>query len=261
MPKNKIPSNCHPHLLFKDYNIIKFIFAIWTLYLISETFYTFLVLKPTFTSHERRNMSVDDYPDIILCPENPNDLDGLRSLGYGGPSGYFKGSGKYGWGNNSDHIKNLSIAVSTLKSVKDCQTRKSSFMFYPNRRMDEKVKFNLTAALNPHLTCCKVMPSKHAKSYPLLQFKFGLYPDIINNSFKVFMADQMTASIFDQHKEVMLGDRLVSSNDGYMVYKVKILEDSNIEGDPKYPCKDYKIIGEYAKCLENEIINIIIINM
>ena len=96
-------------------------------------------------------MSVDDYPDIILCPENPNDLDGLRSLGYGGPSGYFKGSGKYGWGNNSDHIKNLSIAVSTLKSVKDCQTRKSSFMFYPNRRMDEKVKFNLTAALNPHL--------------------------------------------------------------------------------------------------------------
>ena len=75
------------------------------------------------------------------------------------------------------------------------------------------------------------------------------------------MADQMTASIFDQHKEVMLGDRLVSSNDGYMVYKVKILEDSNIEGDPKYPCKDYKIIGEYAKCLENEIINIIIINM
>ena len=126
-------------------------------------------------------MSVDDYPDIILCPENPNDLDGLRSLGYGGPSGYFKGSGKYGWGNNSDHIKNLSIAVSTLKSVKDCQTRKSSFMFYPNRRMDEKVKFNLTAALNPHLTCCKVVPSKHAKSYPLLQFKFGLYPDIINN--------------------------------------------------------------------------------
>ena len=66
----------------------------------------------------------------------------------------------------------------------------------------------------------------------------------------------MTASIFDQHKEVMLGDRLVSSNDGYMVYKVKILEDSNIEGDPKYPCKDYKIIGEYAKCLENEIVKL-----
>ena len=52
----------------------------------------------------------------------------------------------------------------------------------------------------------------------------------------------------------MLGDKLVSSKDGYMVYKVKILEESNIEGDPKYPCKEYKIMGQYAKCLENEVI-------
>ena len=120
-----------------------------TLYLIYETFYTFVVLRPTFTSHERRDINVDDFPEIILCPEPSIDLQALNSLGYGGPNSYFKGNGLIGWGNNSEDIQNFAIAASTLKSVKDCEHVKSKFKF--SKTVDKNVKFNLTAALlNPH---------------------------------------------------------------------------------------------------------------
>ena len=71
------------------------------------------------------------------------------------------------------------------------------------------------------------------------------------------MADKLTASIFDQNKlSIMLGDKLLSGSryNGYMVYKVRIREDISLENDPHNPCFDYKIMGEYAQCVENEII-------
>ena len=32
------------------------------------------------------------------------------------------------------------------------------------------------------------------------------------------------------------------------------MEEENLEKDPKYPCIDYKISREYAKCVENEMV-------
>ena len=54
--------------------------------------------------------------------------------------------------------------------------------------------------------------------------------------------------------KIMLGDKIVSSDNGLMTYKIKIFEDVKIEGDPKFPCIDYKIKGEYANCVEKEMI-------
>ena len=60
------------------------------------------------------------------------------------------------------------------------------------------------------------------------------------------MADQITASFFDQYKSNMFGDEIKSSGSGQMNYKVKIKEDIRLENEPNFPCIDYKIIGEYA---------------
>ena len=50
-------------------------------------------------------------------------------------------------------------------------------------------------------------------------------------------------------------DRIISRNNGEIVYyKIQIWEDKKLEGDPAYPCIDYKIQGEYAECVENEIV-------
>ena len=52
----------------------------------------------------------------------------------------------------------------------------------------------------------------------------------------------------------MTGDKIISSNIGDILYKIQIMEDIKLEGDPNYPCIDYKIKGEYAKCIEDEIL-------
>ena len=50
-----------------------------------------------------------------------------------------------------------------------------------------------------------------------------------------------------------MGDKIQSYDIGGRKYKVAIMEDEKLEGDPKYPCIDYAR-GEYAKCVENEMV-------
>ena len=78
MVTNKISSFSHKYLL-KDYKILKLIFTILGFYLIAEEFCTFFVRKPTYTSYERREISGEDFPEIMLCPEPSFDLNALKS--------------------------------------------------------------------------------------------------------------------------------------------------------------------------------------
>ena len=55
--------------LGKDYRFLKLIFTILASCLIIDLFYSYFVLKPTYTSNEKRKMCVDDFPEIILCPQ------------------------------------------------------------------------------------------------------------------------------------------------------------------------------------------------
>ena len=91
MNMNKlILSYCHS-LVFKDYRILKVIFTILASYLISDTFYNLLVRKPTYNSYERRPLSVEDYPEIIVCPEPSTNITALTSRGYKSAEYYYKG--------------------------------------------------------------------------------------------------------------------------------------------------------------------------
>ena len=255
---NKKPGRCYT-LLIKDYRILKLIFTIFASYLIVDTFYTLLVRKPTYTSNEKRPISVDDFPEIIICPERSTDTTALNLRGYPSPEEYYKGL-NFGWvGNRSEDVKDVYSEISTLKSNRECEHSKNHFGFYESENMTKtEVEFNLTRAFSPYHICCKIVPPELAKSVPLGLFAFQFKNhSLVNGTYRVFMADRVTASIFDQHKlSIMLGDNLVSKSDynGYMVYRVKITEDIRLENDPHYPCIDYKIMGEYAECVENEII-------
>ena len=80
------------------------------------------------------------------------------------------------------------------------------------------------------------------KDYPVNRWNFKFNSSNTPNitSFKVFLANQLTASFFDQHKKIMLGDKIVSSDNGLMTYKIKIFEDVKLRGDPNFPCIDYE---------------------
>ena len=100
--------------------------------------------------------------------------------------------------------------------------------------------------------CCKVYPPKLAKFYPLEKIRFIFN---ISQGFSVHLSDPMTASYFNLHKINMLGDKIVSGEEGeYVIYKVQIWEDDKLVDDPVYPCIDYTIQGEYAECIEKEML-------
>ena len=250
-----IKDYCH-RLVVKDYNILKIVFTILTSYLIFDTFYTWLVRQPTYTSLEKRPITGDDFPDIMICPQPSVDKEVLQSKGYSGADSYFKGYTPWtgekpviGWaGNSTEDIWKVYLDISNFNSINEC----GEILFgFDNVTLNK----TFTRALSPYHLCCKVTPPKLFQSYPLeyLAIKFMKNSTQIN-SYRVFLADQFATSILDQYSTIMLGDKIVTGNDGFIHYKVKMLEDVKLQGDPNYPCTDYNIKGEYSKCVENEMV-------
>ena len=262
MISNKVQSQLYT-LFLKDYNLLKLIFLGVAFFLILKALYIYMIVKPTYTSNIKRNLGPEDFPEIILCPDQPIDLDAAKSRGYRGMYDYFLGRRGWdykhiGWiGNKSEDVKLVSLNISSLKSVDDCPPTGHHFFshskFINNKSTkSELIYFNQTKVLYPNHICCKVNPPELSKSYPLKQINL-----VLNKSqgFSVFMADKLTASYFNLHQATMIGDKIVSGKTGeYFSYKVQILEDEKLEDDANYQCIDYKMAGEYAACIENEIV-------
>ena len=86
------------------------------------------------------------------------------------------------------------------------------------------MELKLAKVLSPYHICCKVVPPKLSQTYPLLQMQFGGFgKTTLVNSFQILLADQVTASYFSQH-QTMLGDGIVTTDRGTMVYRVQIKE-------------------------------------
>merc|ERR1712155_42113 len=98
--------------------------------------------------------------------------------------------------------------------------------------------------------CCKLIIPSLSKTSAVLSMHFAAA-----GSFKMFLADQVAYSYFDQNKDIMTGHNLVSGPVGQQfTYKVNIREEIRLENNPDSPCIDYKRIGEYATCVENEMV-------
>ena len=111
----KILRQCYYQLL-KDNRILKLTFAILASYWIVDTFIKYLIVKPTYTFNEKRDISAEDFPDITICPESAFDLHALKSKGYQAPDTYFKGilsnNSKISWrGNQLENPKDVSKEI------------------------------------------------------------------------------------------------------------------------------------------------------
>ena len=255
----KVLKQCY--LLFgKDYQFLKLIFTIFASYLIIKELYSYLVLKPTYTSDTKRSLKAEDFPEILLCPQPPIDVNAAKSRGYFDIQGYFVGVGMgiFGWsGNTSENVKQVSDEISTLKSEEDCPYDDGTHFIYYSQRDDVSVgigniNFTLTKALYPFHICCKIIVPQVEDPILYLHIIFAREKKSFK-TFRVFMSNKITSSYFNLHK-TMLGDHIISSDNGLMNYKIKILEDIKLDDDPNYPCINYGTPGEYSQCLEKEIL-------
>ena len=247
-------------ILSEDYKIIKLIFIISASCMIFSLFYDFLIVKPTYTSLGKRNISVEDFPVITLCPQQPINMSAANLNGYLDFNTYFLGL--YGgndsiwtlsWaGNKSEDVHTVSEELSNLKSIQNCQlpTDENS-IFYENNNTfnDEPIQFTPTKALYPNHMCCKLVIPSLSKTSAIAGMQFAA-----KGSFEIFLSDQPTYSYFDQNKNIMMGHNLVSGPKGLFTYKVYIMEEERLESDTENPCIDYKTNGEYAQCIEDEMV-------
>ena len=253
----KILKQCCSKIV-KDNRILKFTFTLIAIALIVHSFYIYLVVKPTYISNGERNMRPADFPEVLICPEPAVDINALKAKGYLEHRYYFKGLGQDlkslqqpGWaGNNSDKVQKVTRDISILKSEKDCPIGRLTF---ENSTRAVGAKFILAKALYPYHICCKVVVPKVSKYSRIISMEFSVNSSYPYLSFKTILADQMTSSSFFQQK-TMLGDKVVSMDQGHREYQVKISEGENLEGDPTYPCISYNIVGMYAKCVEIEMV-------
>jgi hypothetical protein len=68
--------------LWRELGIFKIAFGTLTLFLIYQEMLVFLVVRPTSTSMERRIITPDLTPDIIICTQPGFDIPALRKNGY-----------------------------------------------------------------------------------------------------------------------------------------------------------------------------------
>ena len=243
---------CHS-LFFKNYRILKVIFTLLASFLIGDTFYTLLVRKPTYNSYERRPLSVDDYPEMIVCPEPSTNITALTSRGYESAEHYYKGklfANAVSWaGNKTENEETVVQEIATVKSVKDCGNVNSVHNGVPIR-----ATYKLSRAMSPYHICCKVIPPKESRPIEALSLDIPFLKH--QDSYRVFLVDPLISTILDQYNPNMLNEKIFTASNinGRKIYKIQIKEYIHLESNPKFPCKDYLIKGEYANCVDRAII-------
>ena len=83
--------------LFSLRKVLKYICTLLTLCLVCQELFTFVVVKPTSTSKEEKEIDITDLPEVVICldPGFEGRKEGrvLKKYGYGGwLSNFYRGS-------------------------------------------------------------------------------------------------------------------------------------------------------------------------
>ena len=253
--------------LFKDYGSLKLFFIILCSLAIFQELYVFFILKPTVTSSVKTQMTNEDIPEILLCPEPSFDSEEIKNKGYADFWYYILGQ-DYGWnGQNKTDVKELYQHISFLKSPQDCPVKNSAFFTEPSdedneptscQNSVEQIDFKIARALYPMHTCCRIANSEISKDLNVYggQLAFEAAKNYTFSQFKILMADKTSFSTFRHHEATTFGDKIsLSSKQGWNTFNIKVHQEQHLENDPNYPCIDYKKPGDYDQCLEEEYLS------
>ena len=249
--------------LFREYRILKICFVGLTTYLLVNEMRVFLIDKPTLTSRTQTKMYPEIFPEILICPEQAFDLDSLLKLGY--YASYYYGHGYLPnnlvtWLGNQTIMNVTEVAdkVSSIKSLDHCPKVYGTFKTHGQEQIQEiELSLELTRVSYPHGRCCRVIKPKEAENNVVTYISFYMkYSKFTNytTGLEMHLSDKNSASLVKPEKFVLDGPSLKvnSKQEGYKRYNIQVLEEVHVEGDPEFPCRNYKFNGEYNKCLEDE---------
>ena len=160
VPFRSSSTSCRPKIMlndlniFKDFNVLKAMFAVMTAYLLYDEISLF-ISKPTFTSISRAPLGPEHFPEIRVCPVPSFLQSELQRNGYVSSfdfsQGNLRNTGLKGWfGNQSD----WNISVSTLTRVRDCPEVKIKFKKEKTISWQQP-EMTITRAVYQTGSCCK----------------------------------------------------------------------------------------------------------
>ena len=174
--------------------------------------------------------------------------------------GRLQGSHVRGWSGNSsdttpaDIIKNISV----IRTAEDCPETKANLMDSKNGKIQfVTLSFELTTEVYPSGRCCRAIIPNQASSWTIsgLLLKIETKDHLPSvEGFQVHLSDRESANVFHRNKFNIDGIELKASKKtlGYILYNLKMHRAIHLEGDRKYPCKNYLHIGDFNEVKELE---------
>ena len=229
-------------------------------YLLYDDFCLF-TSKPTHFSKSNEILGPKHIPDFYICPIPAFDLNNLKKHGYSSGYTYMKGTfinyaRLRGWnGNSSDTNQTFLDDISAIKVVNDCP--RFTVLFQHNFESNKAIfgSFTLTNPIFPNGRCCKVFFDEKEKISRLM--RVAIKVDHLNNfpslfeGFRLFMINKENSHVLKLGNSNKNGfDLKAMLNDtGSKYYSVKIIEEFDLEEDPKVSCKNYANPHGYGEVL------------
>ena len=253
--------NCVPTRknIFKG--VVDFASTILTCYLIYVQIDLYLS-KQTYTDKYREKTDAKNFPDVYLCPLPSTDSSQLTKHGYGTSYDYVMGTIENtmlrGWGGNSSIcIENVTEDISTFKTIKDCPYLHASFEDDEYGRNKIVLNFKLTRFIHPHGRCCQAIIPTDSQKYSLIQFFTRIHGKSSINGFQLYLSGKKASHIYNLNNFQTNGMSFITlaKDFGIQKWKIKVLEEFQLEDDQKVSCKNYVEERGYSKvCFRNKIL-------
>ena len=264
----KICSKClGKHLNFG--NILTLVCSLLTLLLISQELYSFLVIKPTTTSKEEKELQPSDLPEIVLCLYPGFDSNVLEKYGYT-INKYYRGSmdGKkfVGWNGNQTESKSSEDILEQILVVDKTFQSLLNFVAFSKDHADmfTNADVHFRTLVYPHGRCMSIgLPKPKLANHGINCLSFGInktfvgLQNLTSTELRVYFMDKTNSVLLYPEDMEMTGDQvkmnLEQEEPEALSFKVQISHNEHVEDDPLLGCDVYTKDNPYSICAQKEL--------
>ena len=256
--------------LFSLRKVLKYFCTLLTLFLVCQELFTFVVIKPTSTSKEEKEIDITDLPEVVICLDPGFDSRVLKKYGYRGwLSNYYRGSINdefVGWNGRKKETRSSREILDEALVVSNTQFIK--WAAYYNLDHNVEAKVGLRTLTYPLGRCLSISPppiyrniSNTMLNTLYLDFEESVldkYKDYKNFKIMIYFMDNTNSLKIYPNEDDIVGSPLKVSlaelSNFDSTYRTKISRSEHVAGDPLFKCTEYTLNDPYNDCIQNELL-------
>ena len=249
-------------------NLFKCVCALLSAFLVFQELYNYVVIKPTTSAKEEKELKSSDIPETVICGFPGFDDVVLTRYGYA-TGVYYRGSmdGTHfiGWNGNKNESKSSKTILEEAITV---NTNFLSLFQAIEFSKDNENEITLAKTEFRTLTfpigrCLAINPPKNR----LKSTNFNTLHIMVNKTvaelgnieeLRVFFMDRANSVKIYPNDMEMTGDtvwlRIKNGQAEFKSIKTKIYKFVHVEGDPLFDCAEYTENKSYSNCAYEELL-------